>query len=161
MRRVRRRCQAGMTSREPMQGKAQVVHVDTNPLESADVEIAIVIPTTAGIYRHRRVRCRGSDLPTVVAYLFDPDAAAVITAAGPSDHWLVQDQDFDTADEAVLAAQHLDPPAELGGWLDEAAFRSKVQDLELWRSVRPEAERLGVPGRIVVGVFFGASSHWG
>ena len=144
-----------LTSRQPMQGKAQVVRLHRNRLQPADVEVAITMPTAAGRYRHRRLRCRGSDLPTVMAHLFDPDAAPVLGGAEPSDHRWVRDHDFDTPDEALLAAQHQDPSAELGGWLDEATFRSKVQESGFKASLRPEAERFGILGGVVAGAVFG------
>ena len=115
------------------------------------MELAAIIPLPAGRYRHRRVRCSGSDLELGLAFLFDPDPDPLVHGGEPSMQRWVQDQDFDTLEEAREAALRQDVPAPLEGWRDEVAFRSWVKEPEFALLIRPEAQRVGVLGRVLVG----------
>ncbi len=136
--------------RQATDGKAQVVSVHRRRLESAAVEVAVVIRLSKGRYRHRRVGCRGSDLRSSLADLFDPHSGFFGHDGDASAQGWVIDQDFATPEEALLAAPR-EVVAPLGGWRDEVNFSSWVQGSEFSDSIRPEAKRVGMWGRVFLG----------
>jgi hypothetical protein len=133
----------------PPHHKAQVVSVYRRQLDPAAVEVAAVFPLPAGRYRHRRVRCSGSDLNGGLTFpLFNPDPDRVVRGGGVSVPLWVQDQDFDTLEEAFRAAEGQVVPADPDGWLNPLEFHNKVQGLE---SLGPEVQDIGALGWVIVG----------
>ena len=149
---VREAAHPGQFETRPVtDGQAQVVTVHRHRLESAAVEVAVIIPMPEDRYRHRRVGCRGIDLSSELAQLFDPEPALLRQGGDPSAPRWVLDRDFDTIENALLAAPQ-DVLAPLDGWRDKVEFCSWVQGSEFADSVRPEAEHVRRWGRIVLGV---------
>lgn len=132
---------------------AQVVRVVRRRLEPAAVDVAVIVRTDDGRFTHRRLQCTGDDLASGLPFLFAASPEALIDAGSPSNPRHVLDQHFAVAEQALAAAYSADPPADAHGWKTPEEFQLLLTDDEtgLADSLRPEAERAGPLGAVIVG----------
>jgi hypothetical protein len=134
--------------------KVQLVSLVRRRLEPAAVNVAVVMLMPDGSYKHRRMQCAGDDLEGALPFLFAASPEALSEGGAPSLPRQVQDQTFETALQALQAAYGADPPALAQGWDTLEDFARLVTDAEsgIADDLRPEAERLGPLGAVLVGM---------
>lgn len=121
------------------------------------VEVAIIMRTSDGRFRHRRMGCARNDLESGLPFLFNRYPDMLAHGGRPRVERLVRDQDFDTFDEALRATQLQDRPADpdqwmLGGMGEQPLYpQPSLTGPDQPRNLRT-AERLAV-GLISVSVF--------
>ena len=140
----------------PWKDMVQVVSLRRGRLEPAAVELAIVMRAPDGGYVHRRMRCIGNDLSVALPYLLRSRPRHTRPRRRSSTPRWVHDDHFDTAEQALEAAQRQDPPAHPDKWKSDSDFREFYLD-DLEAELTPEAEAAGVLATIATGAVAFAS----
>ena len=134
----------------PWEDQLQVVSLRRGRLEAASVEMAIVMRAPDG-YVHRRMRCMGSDMRGALPHLVDPDSEKLARGGEPPTPRWVHDDHFETAQQALEAAQRQDPPADTDKWKTPEQFRESFKD-ELDTRLVPQAQAPDGFDQVVAGV---------
>jgi hypothetical protein len=132
----------GHAPRNRWKDTVQIVYLRRSRLEPAAVELAIVMRARDGGYLHRRMRCIGNELSGALPYLANPDPDVLTQGGEPSTPRWVHDVHFETAEQALEAAQRQDPPARPDGWKTKSDFYEFFTE-ELEAKLLPEAEAAG------------------
>lgn len=133
----------------------QIVEVDPHPLRAADLELAVILCKPSGGFWLRRVSLVASDLPSALPHLFDADPHVLASSGTLFTPCRVVDQAHDSAGEAMAAAHSQHPVAHPDHWGGGADFCSAVEENPGFAGLlKPEAERVGALGTVVVGVVF-------
>ena len=153
----------GLEPAQPWRARAQVVGGAPPTGVDGKVEVAVVLPTPDGLFRHRRIVCSSKDLAAGMPdLLFDPEPdPALLRARAASRVRTLRDQAFDTFEAALESAQTADPPADPGAWMDAGEFHWEVVDDGSAIGSGPEDQDFELLG-VVIGIMVGmsAASLW-
>ena len=128
----------------------QLFRTTTRPLRAADLKLVVVTRTPTGGFRLRWVSLVASDLPSALPHLFDADPGALAQCGTPANPCRVEDQEYDSAEEAIAAAGQR-PGVDPKGWGERTDFISFVEDDARFADMlKPDAERIGALGAAVV-----------
>ena len=100
------------------------------------------------------MQCTGDDIESGLPFLFAASPETLISGGDPSTPRDVQDRHLAAPEQALAAAYSADPPAEANGWMtpEELQRLLTYDENGLAGSLRPEAERAGPLGAVIVGV---------